>query len=81
MVKNPPATAGGRRDRLQSLGWEDPLKEEMATHSSILDGIILQTEETGGLQSTGITESDRTEHTCMHAHVGSAGVSKILYLL
>ena len=38
----------------------------MATHSSILDGIIPQTEETGGLQSTGITELDTADHTCMH---------------
>ena len=53
----------------------------MATHSSILDGIIPQTEETGGLQSTGITELDTAEHTCMHVRVGSVGVWKILYLL
>ena len=32
MVKNPPATAGDMRD----WGWEDPLEEGMATHSSIL---------------------------------------------
>ena len=36
---------------VQSLGREDPLKEEMATHSSILAWEIPQTEETGGLQS------------------------------
>jgi len=35
----------------QSLGWEDPLGEEMATHSSILAWIISWTEEPGGLQS------------------------------
>ena len=35
------------------LGWEDILKEEMATHSSILAWRILQTEESGGLQSMG----------------------------
>ena len=34
-----------------SLGWEDPLKKEMATHSDVLDWIILWTEEPGGLQS------------------------------
>ena len=38
--------------RAQSLGQEDPLSEEMATHSSILARIIPWTEETGGLQST-----------------------------
>ena len=37
MVKNPPSNAGDTRDGIvRSLGWEDPLEEEMATHSSIL---------------------------------------------
>ena len=36
--------------RVQSLGWEDPLQEDMATHSSILAGKIPQTEEPGGPQ-------------------------------
>ena len=36
-----------------SLGWEDPLVEDMATHSSILAWRILWTEEPRGLQSTG----------------------------
>ena len=34
-----------------SLGWEDPLEKEMATHSSIIAREILQTEESGGLYS------------------------------
>ena len=38
---------------VQSLDWEDPLQEEMATHSSILAWEIPWTEETGGLQSMG----------------------------
>ena len=33
---NPPANAGAQRTRVLSLGLEDPLEEEMATHSSIL---------------------------------------------
>ena len=33
VVKNPPSDAG---DTVRSLGWEDPLEEEMGTHSSIL---------------------------------------------
>ena len=37
-----------------SLGQEDPLEEEMATHSSILPKKIPWTEEPGGLQSKGI---------------------------
>ena len=36
---------------VQSLGREDPLEEEMATHSSILAWEIPRTEEAGGLQS------------------------------
>ena len=39
---------------VSSLGWEDPLEKEMATHSSILAGRILWTEEPGGLQSMGL---------------------------
>ena len=35
--------------QVQSLGQEDPLEKEMATHSSILAWKILWTEETGGL--------------------------------
>ena len=37
--------------RVRSLGWEDPLEEGMATHSSILACRIPWTEEPGGLQS------------------------------
>ena len=40
--------------RVQSLGWEDPLEKEMATHSSILAWSIPWTEEPGGLQSVGL---------------------------
>ena len=37
VVKNPPADAGGVRDVcVQSLGWQDPLEEGMATHCSVL---------------------------------------------
>ena len=39
--------------RVQSLGWEDPLEEGMATHSSILAWRILWTEKPGGLQAMG----------------------------
>ena len=46
---------------VQSLGWEDPLEEGIATHSSILAWRIPWTEEPGGLQSIGHKESDTTE--------------------
>ena len=36
VIKNPSASAGDTGDRVGSLGWEDPLEEGMATHSSIL---------------------------------------------
>ena len=39
---------------VQSLGWEDLLKKEMATHFSILAWRILLTEEPGELQSMGL---------------------------
>ena len=40
--------------RGQSLGWEDPLEEGMATHSRVLAWRIPWTEEPGGLQSIGL---------------------------
>ena len=51
MVKNLPAMW---ETRVRSLGWEDPLEKEMATHSSILAWTIPWTEEPSGLQSTGL---------------------------
>ena len=52
MVKNLPANAGDPEE-VPSLGCEDPLEKEMATHSSILAWKIPRTEEPGGLQSMG----------------------------
>ena len=40
--------------QVQSLGQDDPLEKEMATHSSILDWEISWTEKTGGLQQIGL---------------------------
>ena len=50
VVKNPPAK---QETQVQSLGWEDPMENEMTTHSSILAWGIPWTEEPGGLQSIG----------------------------
>ena len=50
LVKNLPAM---QETQVQSLGQEDPLEKEMATHSSILAWEIPWTEEPGGLQSIG----------------------------
>ena len=55
-IKHLPDT---RETRVRSLGWEDPLEKEMATHSSILASKIPQTEEPSRLQSTG---SQRVGH-------------------
>ena len=49
-VKNPPAM---QETQVQSLGWEDPLEKEMATHSSILAWRIPWAEDPSGLQSMG----------------------------
>ena len=50
-VNNLPAT---QKTRVRSLGWEDPLKKKMTTHSSILAWRIPWTQEPGGLQSMGL---------------------------
>ena len=59
VVKNPPTNAGDIRDMVPFLGWEDPLEEGMATHSSILAWRIPWTEDPNGLQSMG---SQRAGH-------------------
>ena len=51
LVKNLPVV---QETQDQSLGWEDPLQKEMATHSSILAWRIPWTEEPGRLQSMGL---------------------------
>ena len=48
--------------RVRSLGWEDSLEKEMATHSSLLAWEIPWTEEPGGLVAMNCKESDPTEH-------------------
>ena len=47
--------------RIPSLGWEDALEKEMATHSSTLARKIPWTEEPARLQSMELQESDMTE--------------------
>ena len=54
MVKNPPVNAREVRDMGLIPGHGDPVKEGMATHSSILAWRISWTEEAGGLQSIGL---------------------------
>ena len=66
--KNLPATQETQEMRVRSLGQEDPLEEEMATHPSILAWRIPWTEEPGRLQSIGsqrVRHDGVTEHTHM----------------
>ena len=58
MVNSLPAV---RETQVLSLGQEDPLEEEMATHSSILAWEIPWMEEPGGLQSLGLQRVNMTE--------------------
>ena len=58
-VKNPPAVQEMQETCVQSLGQEDPMEEEMATHSSILVWETPRTGERGGLESMG---SQRVRH-------------------
>ena len=53
VIKNQLAKAGATKMQVRSLGGEDPLEKETATHSSILAWEIPQTEEPSRLQSMG----------------------------
>ena len=69
-IKHLPAM---QETQVRSLGWEDPLEKEMATHSSILDWRIPWTEEPGGLQPTGsCKESDTTKRLHFHLRTDKA---------
>ena len=67
MVKNRLPMQEMQEMQVQSLGWEDPLEEEMATHSSIPAWKIPQTEEPGGLVHGFSKELDTAECVPMHA--------------
>ena len=58
MVKNPPAM---QEMWVRSLGWEDPLKKEMATHSIFLPGKSHGQKSLVGYSPWGHKESDMTE--------------------
>ena len=57
MVENVPAMQETQESQVPSLGWEDLLEKEMATHSRILAWRISWTGEPGGLQPMGIPKS------------------------
>ena len=64
-VKNLPEMLETQETWVWSLGWEDPLEDGMAVHSSILAWRIPWTEEPGGLQSIGL-ERVRHNWACTH---------------
>ena len=64
-VKNLPAMQETQEMKLQSLGWEEPLEEDTAAHSSIPAWKIPWTEEPGGLPSKG---SQRVQHEWATKH-------------
>ena len=63
-VKNLPAMQQTQETQVQSLGWEDHLEKEMATHSSILAWKIPWTKESGRLQSMGLQRVRRDRIWC-----------------
>ena len=65
LIKNMPAMW---KTWVRSLGWEDPLEEGTATHSSILAWETSWTEEPGGLQSIGL---QRVGHDEVTKHKGA----------
>ena len=73
LVKNLPAM---QETQLQSLGWENPLEKEMATHSSILAWRIPWTEEPGGLQ---FMELQRIGHAFHFSKGGKIGIFTFSY--
>ena len=62
-VKNPPAMQEPQEMWVQSLGWEDPLEECVATHSSILAWRIPMDRGAGWARVHGVAELDMTEVT------------------
>ena len=63
---------------VQTLGWEDPLEEDMATYSSILAWRISLTQEPGGLQSMGLQSQTWLSdfHTFLHRVVMWSGINE-----
>ena len=73
VVKNPSAV---QEMQVWSLGWEDSLEQEIATHSRMLAWRIPWTEEPGRLQSKGLQESDTAEHGCTYCRCWEEGGSR-----
>ena len=67
--------------QVRSLGWEDPLEKEMATHSNTLAWKIPWTEEPGGLQSTGSQRVGHDWATSLSLSFYLFGVSNTIKML
>ena len=72
VVNNPPAMKESQKTQVQLLGRDDPLEEDMATHSGILAWRIPWTEESAGLPSIGSQRPEATWDACnilLHTHI------------
>ena len=76
MVKNLPAM---HETQVQSLGWEEPLEKEMATHFNILARRIPWTEYPGGPQSMDSKELDTTEQLTHFSICKKCSIWEALY--
>ena len=65
-VENLPAMQEAQEMWVWSLGWEDPLEEEIVTHSCILPGKSYEQGSLVGYSPRGHKESDTTEHRAQH---------------
>ena len=75
VVKYPPAVPEMQEMWIRYLGWEDPLEEGMATHSSILAWRIPWAEEPGGLQSMGLQRVEHNWSDLAHMHANGQKVA------
>ena len=78
IVNNLPAM---QETLVRFLGQEDPLKKEMAAHSSILAWRIPWTEEPGRLQSMGSEELDTTERLNHHHSISTVFIVIIIFVM
>ena len=67
--------------KVQTLGQEDPLEKEMATHSSILAGKFHGQRSLAGCSPWGCEESDMIEHACAHTHTHTHNFFLVFSLL
>ena len=81
VVKSLPAHTGDARTGGQSLDWEDPLEEGMATHSIILAWRIPWTEDPGGQQSMGLQRVGHTWSTLACMQVYTQNVLNLFYFI